>query len=227
SGAAPGEHPEVSWATGNASLAVSTSHAARLRAMGADALVVVNAARSGAPMADFARQAALAVEARAEYVTVLLGANDVCRGRVSDMTGVEDYRASFREGAQRLRDGLPRGAVVLVASVPDVAALAETLADDPRAQTAWRAFRACPVLLSTASTPEDREAVRARVAAYAEVLEEEARAFGFAYDGGAVHGTRLLASDVSDLDYFHPSFSGQARLANATWAASPLAEAAS
>jgi hypothetical protein len=40
------------------------------------------------------------------------------------------------------------------------------------------------------------------------------------WDGGAVYDYRFSASQVSTLDFFHPSLSGQAALARVTWAAS-------
>lgn len=221
-GAAVGEHPEASWATGTASLLANASHAARLLAMGGLADGIHNLARSGARVDDFARQAQLAVEARAEYVTVLFGANDACAPSVARMTSVEDFRADFREGARILVDGLPSSSVVFVASVPDIRDLWSELHENERAQTAWQWFRVCQALLSSTATADDRAAVAERVAAYNEVLREESGAFGFAFDDGAVHEAALGEEDVSDFDYFHPSFRGQLRLANATWMAGPF-----
>jgi hypothetical protein len=40
------------------------------------------------------------------------------------------------------------------------------------------------------------------------------------WDGGAVYNYQFTASQVSTLDFFHPSLSGQAALARVTWAAS-------
>ena len=37
------------------------------------------------------------------------------------------------------------------------------------------------------------------------------------YDGGAVFAYSFSKQDVSKLDYFHPSLSGQADLAEVTW----------
>ena len=218
-GAAPGEHPEASWATGNASFIANDSHAQRLLTQGALEDGVHNFARSGARMEDFHRQARLAVDARAEYVTALFGANDACGGSSADA-----FRAAFRAGADVLRDGLPRGATVYVVSVPNVTALWELHRDNERAQAAWRWFGACPALLSQAASDEDRARMTARVDAFNRVLAEETAAYGFHWDDGAVHDAQLAWDDVSNLDYFHPSFSGQLRLAEVSWRAGPFAE---
>lgn len=218
-GAAPGEHPEASWATGNASFIANDSHAQRLVAMGALETGVHNFARSGARMEDFHRQARLAVDARAEYVAALFGANDACGG-----SSPEAFRAAFRAGADILREGLPRGATVYVVSVPNVTALWEIHHENERAQAAWRWFGVCPALLSQDADEADRARMTQRVEAFNRVLAEESARYGFHWDGGAVHRETLAWDDVSNLDYFHPSFSGQTRIAQATWRAGPFAE---
>ena len=64
-------------------------------------------ARSGTRMRDFARQAQEAVDFKADYVTVMFGANDICGGR--NMTEPETFRAQFVAGADALK-ALPAGA---------------------------------------------------------------------------------------------------------------------
>lgn len=221
-GAAPGDHPEGSWATGNASALAGASHAERLRAQGELERGARNLAVSGARVTDFERQAREALPLRPEYVTVLFGANDACARNVDRMTKPDDFRAAFRAGAETLREGLPEGAIVFVASVPDVTRLAEVHEGNPRAEAAWRFFRVCPVLLSANATDETRAIVRERVVQYNDILREEAERYGFRHDGGAVAAAQFEVVHVSDLDYFHPSLAGQAELANATWARTPF-----
>lgn len=219
-----GANPGYSWATGTAVDDGVLSHFERL-VLDVPALQnhTVNLGRSGARMADFARQAEGAVEARAEYVTVLLGANDACRGSLETMTSPETFRAQFRAGARILQEGLPEGAVVYVASVPDIAQIWDVFGDDETARSVWSTFRICQALLAEGHTPQDRAAFDARVAEYNRILAEESAAFGFITDGGALAKQRLAADDLSPLDYFHPSLKGQARLAQVTWEAGPLA----
>ena len=40
------------------------------------------------------------------------------------------------------------------------------------------------------------------------------------FDGNAVSGYQFTPNDVSTLDYFHPSVTGQSRLASLTWSQS-------
>ena len=53
------------------------------------------------------------------------------------------------------------------------------------------------------------------------MLKDECERYAWCtFDGNAVFGYQFTRSDVSSLDYFHPSLSGQAKLANITWSRS-------
>jgi len=206
-----GDQPAHAWATGTAPEDGVDSHFERLRALGAD-IVPFNDARSGARMADLARQAGEAVRQRAQHVVILLGANDLC---ASPPTEPAAFRAQLAQGAAALE---PLGARVLVASVPDVPQLVTLYGNNDTARAVWKAFDVCPGVLAEGA---DLEAARALLAAYNAALREEAAARGWSWDGGAVFETAYAQADVSAVDFFHPSLAGQARLAEATWGASP------
>ncbi|GIJ27902.1 lipoprotein [Micromonospora qiuiae] len=188
-----------------------------------------NHAKPGARAAALAGQAEAAVRDRADYVTVLIGANDACRGTIDAMTSVADFRAEVDRGLRVLREGRPK-ARVLVVSIPNLYRLWEVGHDDQRAVRAWRRG-ICPALLaeptSTAAADRQRRAAfRARVAAYNDQLSAACRAYGSRcrYDGGAVHRIRFDLDLVNALDYFHPNAAGQSRLADATWRSSGYAD---
>lgn len=216
-----GDNPGHSWATGSVAEDGIESHAERLRPDVENR--TLNAARSGARMADLARQADAAVRHGAHYVTILMGANDACARSLAGMTPVETYRRQFREAAERLDEGLPEGALVYVVSVPDVTGLRAALWDDPDARFVWRTFGVCQAILSENLTEADVQAARERIAAYNRVLREESAAFGFRFDDDAVFREPVKPEHVSPLDAFHPSLEGQRRLAEVTWKAGPLA----
>lgn len=216
-----GDNPGHSWATGAVPDDAVVSHHERLKEEVGNR--TVNLARSGARMRDLAGQAERAVASGAEYVLILMGANDACARTVDGMTPVETFRRQFQQAARTLDEGLSEGAVVYVVSIPDVGELRALFWDVPEARTVWRVFGVCPALLGEGRSEAEVAAFRARLAAYNEVLREEAEAFGFAFDDGAVFGREIEPRDVSTLDYFHPSMRGQARLAEVTWEAGPLA----
>lgn len=223
--AGPGERLASSWATGHDAGDGVDSIAERLVAR-EPALSgrVHNLAQNGAGIRAFAEQAQRAVDADAELVVVLLGGNDACRATAAQMTPLDAFRAEAEAGARVLAEGLPSDATVLVVSIPDVHALWEAGKENPVMRDRWRTFRPCPTILGDATSDEDRAAARDRLAGYNAILAETAEAYGFAWDGGAVHREPVRLTDVSSFDGFHPSLVGQARLADAVWAASPYAQ---
>jgi len=63
--------------------------------------------------------------------------------------------------------------------------------------------------------------VVAREQAFNQILADTCAAYARCrWDGLATYNYKFSTSQVSVLDYFHPSLSGQAALASVTWAAS-------
>ncbi|WP_434743580.1 SGNH/GDSL hydrolase family protein [Micromonospora sp. SH-82] len=187
-----------------------------------------NHADPGARASALAGQAQAAVRGKADYVTVLIGANDACRRTVDEMTPVSTFREQVDRGLRVVKEGRPK-ARVLVVSIPDLNRLWEIGHEDSRAVRAWRTG-ICPALLAApTSTAEADVARRAtfgkRIDAYNSQLAAACRAYGSRcrYDGGAVHRVRFTVDEVNRLDWFHPSAAGQDRLAEVTWRASRLA----
>ena len=216
-----GDHPDQSWSTGGAGWDPVRSHYERLRAARpAIEGLAFNQAVSGARMSSAPAQAAAAVAQRADYVTILLGANDLCTSSSATMTSVSSFRASFTTAMQTLREGIP-SAKVFVGSIPDVYHLWEILRTNWLAQTVWDLAGICPSMLSSSNTEEQRQLVAQRQREFNAVLAEVCEQFrNCRHDDGAVYEYRFSPSQVSVLDFFHPSLSGQAALAEVTWAVS-------
>jgi lysophospholipase L1-like esterase len=181
-----------------------------------------NYAVPGARADDLARQAKLAVKAKVDYVTVLIGANDACAGTVDRMTSAATFRSEIDAGLKTLKKGLPK-AHVLVVSLPDLYRLWELGHDDAHARRAWK-LGICPSLLadpaSTDQADQDRrDKVRQRIDDYDDELHDACKAYGdrCRWDHGAVHGVRFSLSLINHLDYFHPDADGQKRLAEVTY----------
>jgi lysophospholipase L1-like esterase len=213
------EEIAYSWSTGDEPYI--RSHVDRLRALGAD-LEVYNNAVSGARSADLRRQMRLAIQQRADYVTIEIGANDVC---ALNGPTVEQFRENVRAALAKYAKQLPEGRVFL-ASIPDVRRLWEVLRTNPAAQTVWQTFGICPSMLSVARTEAERTATISRQKEYNVALAELCAEFRQCrFDGFAVYTNDFVASDVSNVDYFHPSMDGQRRLAEITWKASYWSDA--
>ncbi|AEV82387.1 GDSL family lipase [Actinoplanes sp. SE50] len=184
-----------------------------------------NFAEPGAEADALVTQARRAVDAKAQYVTILIGANDACAGSVADMTPVATFRNEVDRGLAELKKGLPRADLLMV-SIPDLYRLWQVGRNDDDAVRVWRTGGVCPSMLadptSTASADERRRrAVRDRIDAYDEVLHRSCAGYGSRcrWDGGRVHGLRFSLDLVNRFDYFHPNLKGQNELADVTFAA--------
>jgi lysophospholipase L1-like esterase len=214
-----------SWSTGTDARVVS--HRQRIQAASPQGSIVAhNNARSGAKMADLGRQMQAAVTQKAQYVTVLMGANDVCTSSEAAMTSVVDFSAQFTAAMETITTGVP-SVTVYVVSIPDVYRLWEVYQDSWLARTVWSTAGICQSMLANAGSMEqadvDRRArVRQRNAEFNAVLDSVCATYRQChFDGHAVFNFAFVRSDVSTRDYFHPSLGGQAKLAEVTWAVGP------
>jgi lysophospholipase L1-like esterase len=215
-----GDHPAQSWSTGGGAFDGISSHYERIRALKPSIYGRnYNDAKSGAKMRDAVGQAQAAVSQGAMYVTILMGANDLCTSSLATMTSISDFQTQFAQTMSILGAGLPSGAHVFVSSIPNIYQLWQIYHGDFTAELVWAAAGICQSMLSLTNTEADRQAVVAREAAFNQVLAQVCSQYAFCrFDGGATFNYQFSRSDVSKLDYFHPSLSGQAKLASLTWA---------
>lgn len=209
-----------SWSTGSSDRV--DSHRRRLAATTPDALTdVFNNAVTGARAADLERQAELAVEQGADYVTILIGTGDVCAATEAEMTPVDRFGADITAGLDVLSQADTH---VFVASVPDVIRLWQVGGGSAEVRDTWESTAVCPTALDRADStdPADRER-RARVAQRVDAYNDRLAAACGGYDGvcvydaGAVHDHPFSLDHFSAWDYFHFNRSGQAVLADITW----------
>lgn len=184
-----------------------------------------NAARTGAKSADMVGQANTVVSQGVQYVTILIGANDVCTSSESSMTAVSTFRSNIDAALARLKSGLPN-ARIFVISIPDIHRLWSVGRSSLAARTAWGLFGICQSMLAnpTSNAQADvdrRNRVRQRVIDYNGQLAAACTAYGpnCKFDGNAVFNYPFVLDQLSGWDYFHPNTSGQAVLARVSYAA--------
>jgi lysophospholipase L1-like esterase len=215
--------PDNSWSTGIKE-SVDSHYSRILAAEPAILGRASNDAVSGTKMVDLLTQVRAVGAQHVAYVTILIGANDLCTRTVAGMTSVREYRSGFERAMAELSAGSPR-ARIFVVSIPDVYRLWLILKGDLLARLTWRTLGVCRSLLADprSSDPEDvarRQQVRRRTVAFNRQLEEVCAMYVHCrFDGGAVFEDPFATEDVSRRDYFHPSLAGQRRLAKVTWAA--------
>ena len=219
------DYPANSWSTGTSTTV--NSHYSRLLSLNpAISGKNHNDAVSGAKMADLNGQMATVNTQGVGYVTVLMGGNDVCTSSESTMTSVTTFASQFRAAMATITAGSP-GASVYVVSIPDIYNLWSVLKGNGSARFLWSVFGICQSMLANPlSTASADVARRGRVQQRNIDFNTQLKAiceteFGSRcrFDQNAVFNTKFVASDVSTRDYFHPSVSGQAKLAAASWAA--------
>jgi hypothetical protein len=110
---------------------------------------------------------------------------------------------------------------VLVSSIPNLYQLWQVLHGNALARWAWANFHICQSMLGATRTEAERQLVVDRERAFNQILAEVCAQYSRCrWDNKAVYNYQFSASQVSTLDFFHPSLSGQAALARVTWAAS-------
>lgn len=235
------ERRQLSWATGLDSRGRVQSHALRLEKLwdrrGSD-VAIYNAAVSGADSEALESQylrlrkwsEQTLQQAAPDYVTLLLGPNDICAKNVNEMTDVGTYQARVQNIVHALvaSEGKTR---VLVSTLPDVETLRKIALKARlsgigllgRCENLWKLAKTCPTLTLT-NDPEDRARVAERVLAYNEALrqivENEGKIFGDRVRlAPQTYDIKFTANDLS-IDCFHPNPKGQQKISDATWAAS-------
>jgi len=214
-----GDHPAQSWSTGGGAFDGITSQYERIRALNSSiGGHNSNDAKAGAKMRDALGQAQTAVSQGAQYVTILMGGNDLCTSSPSTMTSVSEFQAEFSAAMSELAAGLPADAHVFVSSIPNIYQLWQLFHTNALAEIVWTTAGICQSMLSPLNTEADRQAVVTREEAFNQSLASICGHYAFCrFDDNATFGFQFSSGDVSKLDYFHPSLSGQAALASLTW----------
>ena len=217
-----GPHPQDSWSTGGGYPTNGVySHYQQILAINPSISGhAYNDAVSGAKVADTESQAHAAVAQQAQYVTILVGANDVCTGSISSMTSTLNFQSAFQSTMSTLESGLPPGAHIFVSSIPNIYGLWSTLHGNPTAQTVW-SLGICQSMLSASNTEAQRQQVLTQEEADNAVLSQVCGQYANCkWDRYATFDANFTPNDVSTIDYFHPSQTGQGTLAALTWNAS-------
>ncbi len=159
-----------------------------------------------------AGQAAQLALLNPHYVTLEIGANDVCQGNLASAGASSAFKAGIVSVLNTLVHASKPPAVIAVASIPNIWALQQipSLANAQLCQLAWQTV--CPNFSVGAS------AFLAQWMIGNQAIADAVAAVGgnVAYDNGAVSNTVFSAGDVA-LDCFHPSQSGQTKLAQTVW----------
>lgn len=234
------DNPELSWAGGTGADRLVTSHYWRLYDKLGSSLngpiASLNLAKDGAVSADLPAQAQALVDAATDgldYVTILIGANDVCHNPTPDVE-VDTTKLADNVSAA-IRTLVARNAAVKIVLVPiprvtDLPTLAASKIGqsnvtfqqfwDRIAEPAYDQHLCDPLLLST--TTQARRDVAAAGIQHANQKLKDVVAPLFPSNvkyAAAAETAALTLDDVSQVDAFHPSVKGQNRISEIAWGA--------
>jgi lysophospholipase L1-like esterase len=154
-----------------------------------------------------------------QYLTVEMGANDLCVSSVGDMTPTATFQSEFQQALTGFTSADP-GAHIFVASIPNIYQLWQDEHSDFIAELEWNVFGICPDMLSAFATSAQRQQIVAQEQADNQALASVCAEFSQClFDNDAVYNVKFTSADVSNVDYFHPSVAGQAELATVAWSA--------
>ncbi len=227
------DHPEFSWVVGTAARDGVQSLLERFRALGASP-AVVDAATSGRKMSDAPRQASLVVAAAKKlgpgetaYVTFELGTNDLCDVLITEPAAFEQQLAT---AMTTLRTGLPAGSRILMLALPDFPHFHEMTQADAATRAALllpKNSNRCPPYLGTYGSATT-ESSNYYLTKYDDILKAACdlvnagatpHRLTCTYDVSKLAESDFTATDLSTYDYFHPSLTGQAKMAESAWQA--------
>jgi len=211
--------PAYSWSTGT-STSVNSQYRRILAKHPAIAGHVYNDAKTGANMSALDGQLGTAAGQGVKYVTILMGANDLCTSTIAAMTPTATFQSEFQ---QALTDFFAKdpAANVYVSSLPDIYQLWYVLHTNSSAEWAWTTYKICQSMLSTSNSETNRQTVVAQEAADNQALATVCGGFpNCRWDNFAGYDFKFPTTDISGIDYFHPNLQGQNDIASVTWSAS-------
>ena len=211
--------PAYSWSTGNSS-SINSQYRRILAKNPAISGHAYNDARTGANMSELDGQLVTAAGQSVQYVTVLMGANDVCASSQASMTPTATFQSEFEKALTDFFAHDP-GARVYVSSIPNIYWFWSVLHTNASARSAWQTYGICQSMLSPNNTEPDRQNVVTRETADNQALATVCAGFANCrWDNLAGYNFKFPASDISTIDYFHPNRTGQNDIAAVTWSAS-------
>ena len=179
-----------------------------------------NDAKTGAQMSALDGQLAAAASQHVQYVTVLMGANDICTSSIATMTPTSTFHAQVQKALADFFAADPRAHLYL-SSLPNIFQLWSVLHGNAVAEAVWTLFKICQSMLALSNTDAQRQQVVAQEVADNQALASACSTYNQCrWDGYAGYNYAFPASDISGLDYFHPNVTGQTAIAAITWKAS-------
>jgi lysophospholipase L1-like esterase len=231
------EHRKYSWASGSSIPVMSMpSHLKRLSQIAGKSIPYFNASLSGAE-SDHVLNTQI-VELRKwsreklhqefpDYVTLLIGANDLCAKEVGEMVMTPDFYSHVQQAVHEIVSTSPN-TKVLLSSIPNVQKLRDVAKNAKvwgalSCEQVWKKAKLCATLTSL-NDPEGRLMVANRLDEFNRALHVISEDERDVYGDRVRYAKHLFEADFTAkdlaIDCFHPNKEGQAKVAERTFASS-------
>ena len=212
-----GDNRQLSWATGDANEPEFRSHRQRLAEVLDREVVAINEAIVGSVIWELERQVKRIVRYRPAYVTINVGANDLCTWPTNYESQLDYYESTLRSYVDQVI-AANNSVKILLAPIPNMYNLWEVAHDKPACQERWDAIDLCRDLMDPNNTEADRQRFVDRWDAANDALDRIAADYPdhIRFERELAYET-FTWDEVAKLDCFHPSIKGQGRLAEMTW----------
>jgi lysophospholipase L1-like esterase len=212
------ENPAYSWSTGT-STSVDSEYERILSANPAIQGHAYNDAVPGSMMSALDGQVKTAAAQGVQYLTVEIGADDLCVDSVADMTPTATFRSEFQQALTDFTASDP-AAHIFVASIPNIYQVWQDENSIFLAELIWNILPFCTDMLDVGVTSAQQQQIIQQEQADNQVLGDVCAEFSQClFDNDAVYKFAISPADVSGDDYFHPSIAGQQALASTAWGA--------
>jgi lysophospholipase L1-like esterase len=213
----PLDQKKNSWAGGDNPNRLVTSHYQRLMDKFGGNVQSINLARAGAVTHELLDQIAnIPAGTIPDYVTIMIGANDLCANPADWNAAVTAIHADLKTVITKLIQ-LNESVKVLISSVPDMVRLRE-VGRANNCQPKWNRWNICSALLGAERSEGEVQEFGNRYASvhdyYAALADE------FPANVKYNHNTREFDFEpkhLATLDCFHPSVEGQKELSRLNW----------
>jgi lysophospholipase L1-like esterase len=211
-----GALPEQSWSTGSSASGEVNSHFKQLKDHVGVSVQRYNVAQGGATSASLQQQLDPLLKVKPDYVTVLIGANDVCSWRDSYDSKIAAYLERMRAALQRLIKANPEVKVYL-GPLPNLYSVWK-VGKQKGCQWFWDFTNICSGMFHSSRTEEQRQELLTIIRKTNEGLQALAQEFPEHVKFNlALFEVPIEAAHISTSDCFHPSIAGQNMIAEKTW----------
>ena len=230
-------NPELSWSTGVTDRGQVRSHAFRILELNPN-LTYLNVAIPGTHTIEVAPKELPALHAWSlrntnqdfpDYVTLFIGANDICQDSVRDIPSPNEYERNIRKITQAILSS--PNSHLLILPIPRFDTLRKNIAEADvfgalgfgianKCKQVWRMAPICRTLMEDLS-PLDQKRVYGHIKEYNQVLhrivKESRAALGDRIRIATALESRELRPDDVSIDCFHPNFHMQNEVAETAW----------